>query len=132
MIEESRRSLYRTLAIVALGIAVLVAIIVLMFSLRAARMASQYQAVFLTNGQVYFGHITHRGWKTIRVEDVYYLQVKSASSTASSDDLSLIKMGNELHGPEDGLEVNWNQILFIESLRNDSRVVSAIENYRRR
>lgn len=132
MIEESRRSLYRTLAIVAASVAILFGIIVFMFSLRAARAATQYQAVFLTNGQVYFGHIMHRGWKTIRVKDVYYLQVKSASATTSSDDLSLIKMGNELHGPEDGLEVNWNQILFIELLRNDSRVVSAIENYRRR
>lgn len=92
-----------------------------------------YQAVFLSNGQVYFGKIVSRGWKTINIQDVYYLQVKNIpTSSVSSDDLSLIKLGNELHGPEDGLEINWQQVLFIETLRHDSRVVSAIEKYHSR
>ena len=97
------------------------------------RRSNYYQAIFLTNGQVYFGKVVSRGWKTIDIRDVYYLQVKNIpTSSVSSDDLSLIKLGNELHGPQDGLEINWQQVLFIETLRSDSRVVGAIEKYHSR
>src|SRR5690349_15379852 len=36
---------------------------------------SGYQAVFLTNGQVYFGKLTHVGEQYATLEDIYYLQV---------------------------------------------------------
>lgn len=129
--NSDRPIIYRRLIVA--GIAA-VAIILLGAYLITTRSSSNlYQAVFLSNGQVYFGKITHRGWKSLSVRDVYYLQVKNIpTSSVATDDLSLIKLGNELHGPEDGLEINWDHVLFIESLRSDSRVVNAIENYHRR
>lgn len=36
---------------------------------------SQYQAVFLTNGQVYFGKISHANSQYVNLTDIYYLQV---------------------------------------------------------
>jgi len=40
--------------------------------------------------------------------------------------LELVKLGNELHGPEDQMSVNRDQILFIEKLKADSQVVKTI------
>ncbi len=90
-----------------------------------------YRGVFLANGQVYFGKQEGRSWRSITLSDVYYFQIRpSSTSTLRLDDLSLIKLGNEVHGPEDEIEINWDQVLFVERLRNDSPVVEAIGNYR--
>ena len=44
--------------------------------------------------------------------------------------LSLVKLGNELHGPQDKMEINDAHIIFIESLKQDGRVVEAIARYK--
>lgn len=130
MIEDVSRSNYRTL-IIAAAIFLLIALGTIMY-LSSRGDSKTYKAVFLTNGQVYFGKISHRGLRTLNLNNVYYLQVKNTpTNTSTADDVSLIKLGNELHGPEDSLVVNWEHVLFVEVLRSDSRVVRAIENYRR-
>jgi hypothetical protein len=103
----------------------------------------KYQAVFLTNGQVYFGKIaTHEG-NYVELDDIYYLQVKPVlqqgdnSSNANDNknpqqqktELSLVKLGNELHGPLDRMMLNRDQIVFIEDLKDDSKVTEAIHRY---
>lgn len=100
---------------------------------------SDYSAVFLTNGQVYFGKIYARTHEGIDLRDIYYLQVNNQSSLQSSPspsaspsaspEVSLIKLGNELHGPNDRMLINMQQVLFTESLKDDSKVVAAIKNY---
>ena len=111
--------------------------------------ASGYQAVFLTNNQVYFGKLTNYGTANPVLREVYYLRsgqslqqaaptgelnsevkVDSAGKNALVSDLTLIKLGNELHGPMDLLKLNATQILFVEDLGSTSRVVKAIEEYR--
>jgi hypothetical protein len=130
MIEDVPRSNYRTL-IIAAAIFLFIALGTIVY-LTSRGDSKTYKAVFLTNGQVYFGKISRRGLRTLNLNSVYYLQVKNTpTNTSTADDVSLIKLGNELHGPEDGLEVNWEHVLFVEVLRSDSRVVRAIENYRR-
>jgi len=102
---------------------------------------SDYSAVFLTNGQVYFGKINTDNSQEIDITSIYYLQVNQAiqnSSTASptptpsaSDtNVVLVKLGNELHGPNDRMRINKSQVLFTESLKTDSKVVTAINNYK--
>jgi hypothetical protein len=100
-----------------------------------------WQAVFLTNGQVYFGKVTNVGKKTITLADIYYLQVvtkplqtsaQGSAATATDQtqqELTLIKLGNELHGPTDKMIINGDQVLLTEKLKNDSRVVQAIDKY---
>ncbi len=94
-----------------------------------------YQAVFLTNGQVYFGHIGEQNKDFIVVRDIYYLQLnnlqqqKENEESSKETELSLVKLGNELHAPEDRMEINKQQILFIEDLKGESKVVQAIQNY---
>ena len=92
---------------------------------------SEYQALFLTNNQVYFGHlaITSEGYK---LTDVYYLQNNSSSSSStasqvpSSSQLTLIKLGSEIHAPEDAMFVARPQVLFWENLKTSGKVVQAI------
>jgi hypothetical protein len=84
-------------------------------------------AIFLTNNQVYFGHIDAESGKTLVLKQIYYIQpVKSGDQP---NDISLLKLGNELHGPEDMMEINRDQILFIEKLRPDGKVAKAIDAY---
>ena len=91
---------------------------------------NSYQAVFLTNGQVYFGKlVSTRG--SYKLTDVYYLQSKQPVQLQGADagaegDMALIKLGKELHGPEDWMLINRQHVVFVEQLKGDSRVVQAI------
>ena len=97
---------------------------------------SDYHAVFLTNGQVYFGKITEERERYIKLTDIYYLQLKQplqnqgAVEQLNPSDISLIKLGNELHGPTDAMNINRDQELFTEQLREQSKVMSAIRGDR--
>lgn len=97
----------------------------------SALKGGQYQALFLTNGQVYFGKLTNVDDKYVRLTDIYYLQVQQSVQPADSKaqpQVSLAKLGSELHGPEDAMEVNRDQVLFWENLKNDGKVVKAIHD----
>ena len=97
---------------------------------------SDYSAVFLTNGQVYFGKVYGHTDAGLDLRNIYYLQVnqqvqpdQKATATATptpQPQVSLVKLGNELHGPNDRMQISSNQILFTESLKTDSKVVDAI------
>lgn len=93
-----------------------------------------YRAVFLTNGQVYFGKIASADKQFTTMNSVFYLQVKQPLQGEEAEvqpkpELNLVKLGTELHGPTDAMMVNNDQILFIEDLRADSEVVKGIEDY---
>jgi len=101
---------------------------------------SDYSAVFLTNGQVYFGKVnSDTNGSQVDLTDIYYLQVNqtiqptSTSSTdktaANNDNVVLVKLGQELHGPNDRMHINQQQVLFTESLTDSSKVITAIKNY---
>lgn len=99
--------------------------------------SGKYQAVFFTNGQVYFGKLSPLSGGYLKLQDIYYLQTKTddastnpqetASDTAN--DVELIKLGNEIHGPEDEMILNKDQVLFFENLKEDSRVSQSIKTY---
>ncbi|MBU0731777.1 hypothetical protein KKC88_02755 [Patescibacteria group bacterium] len=91
-----------------------------------------YQAVFLTNGQVYFGQLESLGFGTMQLKDVYYLQVSEdeeaeAEAEAANQNFTLVKLGDELHGPTSDMVINKKQILFWENLRQDSPVLETIQ-----
>jgi len=100
----------------------------------------KYQAVFLTNGQVYFGKISNHLGDYIELNDIYYLQVKPVLQQGENSnqnqnpqnqqtELSLVKLGNELHGPLDRMMINKDQVVFVEDLKDDSKVTDAIHRY---
>lgn len=92
--------------------------------------ASEYYAVFLNNGQVYFGIPMKSMRGEFALRDVYYLQItgdNNAQEVLNETRFALAKLGsNELHGPTDKLFINKDNVLFYEQLRKDSRVVASI------
>ncbi len=95
---------------------------------------TKFQAVFLNGGQVYFGKVNELNSKFVDMRDIYYLrvnqQVQPNANTSNSNDISLVKLGCELHGPEDQMTINREQVVFWENLKNDGQVAKAIEQYR--
>lgn len=92
------------------------------------------QAVFLTNGQVYFGYVKGQGTKNITMREIYYLQVQqplqqSTDKKTEQPQVSLVKLGNELHGPTDEMRINRDHVLFIEDMKDDSKVNAAIADF---
>lgn len=98
---------------------------------------SKYQAVFFSNGQVYFGKLQKLSSDHMKLTNVFYLRANNQQGqdsqnpqTAEADtELQLIKLGNELHGPEDEMIFSKEQILYFENLKHDGKVVSSILKY---
>ena len=93
--------------------------------------SGEYQAVFLDNGQVYFGKLEQSAGEFYELTDVYYMRTGSAALDEISN-LSLTKLGNEAHGPEDKMLINTDHIIFIEDMKSDSKVVEAINAHKRK
>lgn len=107
---------------------------------------SGWSAVFLTNNQVYFGKVSNLDSNYATLKEVYYLRVQktlqpsasggdvkvegNTAAQAQKNELSLIKLGNELHGPMDEIKLNRQHILYVEELKEDSKVVKAISDYK--
>ena len=98
--------------------------------------ASGYSAVFLANGQVYFGKLSKPTSQYVSLTDVFYLRIQQPLQPPSEEDedtpkreTQLIKLGQELHGPVDEIKINRDQVLFIETMKSDSRVVQGIKQY---
>jgi len=93
---------------------------------------SDYQAVFLDNGQVYFGKLSKIGSEYFRLSDIYYFESNNAVQTASTPDTgaapNLIKLGKEIHGPRDTMVINKDKVLFFENITQDGAVGKAIKN----
>lgn len=92
-----------------------------------------YQAIFLDNEQVYFGKVETTTTEFLKLNDIYYLKVNTGLQEGETQgyqgDLSLVKLGEELHGPTDEMRVNLQHVLFIEELKDDSKIVQAIKEY---
>src|SRR3989338_3038483 len=83
--------------------------------------SSTYQAVFLTNDQIYFGNLKNTSSDYLILSDVYYVKIDQSGSG------QLVKLGSgEPHGPKDEMIINQDQVIFWENLKPDSTVVQKI------
>ncbi|MBA2279529.1 hypothetical protein H0V99_03785 [Candidatus Saccharibacteria bacterium] len=96
----------------------------------------KFQAVFLNGGQVYFGKIRNLNDKYLTMDNIYYLRVNeqvqpntNTDANAAQQDISLAKLGCELHGPDDAMVINQDQVTFWENLKDDGQVVKAITEF---
>lgn len=95
----------------------------------------ELQAVFLNGGQVYFGNIKTLNDKFMRVDNIYYLRVNQTvqpnqTTSTTPQDISLVKLGCELHGPTDEMLINRDQIIFWENLKTDGQVAKAVAQFK--
>lgn len=89
---------------------------------------SQWQAVFLSNGQVYFGKLDNYDINYVTLSDVYYLRTASELNSTGASNLNLIKLGGEVHGPQDTMYIPKSNLLYWENMKDDSRVVQTINS----
>lgn len=100
--------------------------------------SGKYQAVFFTNGQVYFGKLHTLNNNYMKLTDIFYLQTQNASTDSKnpqqttaqqSNDVQLVKLGSEVHGPDDEMIISKDQVLFFENLKKDGKVADSISKY---
>jgi hypothetical protein len=114
---------------IGLSAVVLIAAALFFFIQKKDLTNSGYQAVFMSTGQVYFGHIERDSRDEIMLTNVYYFQNNDTivGKTKPPGDFTLVKLGNEVHEPENYMRINREHVLFIEQLKYGSAVVEAIE-----
>jgi len=96
---------------------------------------NKLQAVFLNTGQVYFGNIENINPQYLVLTNIFYLQTNSSSSSSStsnsSNNVSLVKLGCELHAPYDQMVINMAQVTFWENLKSSGQVAKAVAQYQK-
>lgn len=99
---------------------------------------SKHQAVFLTTGQAYFGKLEIVNDNYLKLTQVFYVQPEKSDqpadgeeleAPAANNNLQLVKLGDEVHGPEDSMVINRDQVLFFENLKSNSKVSQLIKQY---
>lgn len=96
--------------------------------------SKQFQAIFLVNGQVYFGHLSGINSDYLKLTNIYYLQVQQQvqpgdKNSTQQPQVSLAKLGSELHGPEDVMYISHDQVTFWDNLKDDGKVAQAIKDF---
>ena len=143
--QKSKKTINTSLAVVGVVLLLLLALcgwFLYRSSLVAHIDTSKYQAVFFTNGQVYFGKLQQLNGGYYKLNDIFYLQAQSneedandsenpqATSDQQSPDVQLVKLGSEIHGPDDEMIINKDQVLFFENLKEDGRVSQSVDSYK--
>lgn len=136
--ESSRRKKWPFLAAIAAAIVVLA--VVGWWHLGAQGGVKQpagdrYQAVFLDNGQVFFGKLKNVDGTYLVLENAYYTKKADVPEGATEEqkaaienNVSLAKVGSEVYGPETSMSIRAEQVLFWQNLTADSKVSNAIKN----
>jgi hypothetical protein len=98
--------------------------------------SNKLQAVFLNTGQVYFGNIKKLNQQYLILTNIFYLQTaNSGSSTSSStsssanSNVTLVKLGCELHMPYDQMVINNSEVTFWENLQSNGQVAKAVNTF---
>ncbi|HAC56223.1 TPA: hypothetical protein DCF80_01870 [Candidatus Saccharibacteria bacterium] len=98
-------------------------------------LADRYQAVFLDNGQAFFGKLKNVTGEYLVIEEAYRAQAQDLPSDATDEqkeavanNVSLIKVGKEVYGPENAVRVRAEQVVYWQNLTPDSKVSKAIED----
>lgn len=85
---------------------------------------TEYQAVFMDNGQVFFGKIGEASPDYLTLKDVYFVQRQVEQDQKVARNL-LMRLGSEWHGP-DFMRINKRHIVRLEPVAPDSQVAKLI------
>ncbi len=95
---------------------------------------SKYQAVFMSNGQIYFGKLSDFNDASLKITNIYYPQAQTTEETSTKTDvqseqsnIQLFRVTDGVHGPEDQMIITKSQVLYYENLKSDSKVTQLIE-----
>ena len=134
-VRKVNESLARRLAAIVALIAVLAAVYFLFFRKSGGEeimvKAGNWYAVKLVDGEIFYGQIKDTAADPVIIENVYYNydQQKGDKAASETGNLRLVKRGEETHGPEGIMNIVRLQVLYMEPLKKDSKVLEAILNY---
>lgn len=94
---------------------------------------SRLQAVFLNTGQVYFGNIKSLNNNYFVLTNIYYLQAANSggNNANANSNVTLVKLGCELHEPYDQMIINSEQVTFWENLQDNGQVAKAVSTFQK-
>jgi hypothetical protein len=95
----------------------------------------KWYAVKLTNNEIYYGQIGDIKTDPVVITNVYYdydMKNSASSTSAETGSLRLVKRGNETHEPTGTMDIVRSQVLFMEPLKDDSKVLQAIKEYEKK
>lgn len=105
---------------------------------QSVKLSAPYQAVFLSNNQVYFGHLSDIDGSSPKLTDVFQLAIDTSPQEAAGGEAASEEVAKEksttttaqykLVPASQALSLNRNQILFIEDLSKDSQVLKLIND----
>jgi hypothetical protein len=125
------------IGVVAAVVAIVVLLIGVILSVGASNTNSEQtyvnnkklQSVFLNTGQVYFGNIKTLNNKYVVLTNIYYLQTSGNGTNNANANVTLVKLGCELHEPYDQMVINRSQVTFWENLQDNGQVAKAVANF---
>ncbi len=91
-----------------------------------------WYAVKLINNETYYGQITDVAADPVVISNVYYdydQLGKDANAKTDTNNLRLVKRGKEAYGPEGTMDIVRSQVVYMEPLSQDSKVLKAILDY---
>lgn len=97
-----------------------------------------WYAVKLVDGEIFYGQITDVKADPVVIANVYYNYDLAKQTDAAKDsakaieetgNIRLVKRGKEIHGPDGSMNVVRAQVLYMEALKPDSKVLQAILEY---
>lgn len=137
-IKEARGGLIK-LVVFILAILVIGATVYFLFfrtkSVATSPKAKDWYAVKLVDGEIFYGQVEDTKADPVVMANVYYnydqAKAKEAGAGAAenSGNLRLVKRGKETHGPAGTMDIVRTQVLFMEPLKSDSKVLKAILEY---
>lgn len=86
---------------------------------------ARFQAVALSSGAVYFGHLRAAGDDFYELRDAFFIQETKAAGRDPSR--RVVPLSRELHGPENRMMIPREHVVSIENLRSDSPVTQAAQ-----
>ena len=130
---ESKGSSRLVSIVVGVVLIVLVAIGAMWFEKIGPFTVKTWSAVFMTDSEVFFGHIQDINSDSIDLTNVFYLQKTStgtgtgSSTTSTASQLSVAGLvANQIQCPTDEIRLDRRNILYWQTLQDSSYVVQTL------
>ncbi|MEA3463708.1 MAG: hypothetical protein U9R14_01350 [Patescibacteria group bacterium] len=91
-----------------------------------------WYTIKLVNEEIYYGQVGDVSADPVVIQNVYYNYGQQKDEKKAMDEtgsLRLVKRGQETHGPDGTMNIIRSQVLYLEPLREDSKVLKAILEY---
>ena len=87
----------------------------------------RFQAVFLENDRVYFGHLEEAGDDFYLLTDAFFIEETPGQTEDAAPVREVVSIVEEFHDPDDEVLIAVEDVVLIQNLRADSEVAEAIE-----